>query len=759
MVEEFTNELDGQIKFYKSYLPLVDHSISVDDVYEDYTDGIVNGNLLEFKLVINDINKVLFQAIKYLSARRIKGKEIPKNILLVSLRNKRIYVFDSADYIDSIEKVYFGSASVENGGFISDGAKEELDYGSNELHEARLIEILRSHNFTKINIDENCIVGWAERFYRENPSADKKDFIGDNTGKVNILGEIRRPNKLKDFINPYTGETNKAFQYLMDKLNDKFQKKNLGAFYTPEQYAKKSIELVRQAIKRVPKGNDYIILDRCAGTGNLEKHLSEEELSHCILSTIEYYEYKVLVEILGDKVRRIIPPTEKEDTFSLGLVRGADALSEEYINNPIIKQYVNDPNVTIILFENPPYAEVNGTTRKTGSKSTFKNSFIAEKMAKEVKGTAKNELGNLFIWSAFKYYLRQTTDSYIVYSPIKYWKSQHLINKRLINGFAFNRRYFHTNIDALVSCILWSFEDENIDDIILNKYNLDNGEIIHEGKLEIKKIYSKYSNAYFDKRKFENDTLDGIACDLTGIESRKAEKSIRVKKLFNKNIIGYLVANGTSFDNPDLNSGLTISGRYDGNGFFLRSDNFLEKLPMFVASRYVTYNRQWTQRANIMKSADGSKKFFEALEKGTIKQELLRILLFTTLETQNHMRSFQGSDGRFYRNQLTLDNSNGENLATKALSELNVRKKEQQLLDQWKLVFKEAKKTDNYNPEYSYSLYQIIDELDIVEKIEHKNQLHKYPELYTQLKTLKKLVKDYYLSEIVPFLFEYEFLK
>ena len=76
MVEKFTNELDGQIKFYQAYLPLVDHSISVDDVYEDYTDGIVNGSLLEFKLVINDINKVLFQAIKYLSARRIKGKEI-----------------------------------------------------------------------------------------------------------------------------------------------------------------------------------------------------------------------------------------------------------------------------------------------------------------------------------------------------------------------------------------------------------------------------------------------------------------------------------------------------------------------------------------------------------------------------------------------------------------------------------------------------------------------------------------------------------
>ncbi len=85
----------------------------------------------------------------------------------------------------------------------------------------------------------------------------------------------------------------------MDKLNDTLQKKNLGAFYTPEPYVQKSLELVRQAIKRVPEGNDYIILDRCAGTGNLEILMSDEELSHCVLSTIEYYEYKVLLELLG----------------------------------------------------------------------------------------------------------------------------------------------------------------------------------------------------------------------------------------------------------------------------------------------------------------------------------------------------------------------------------------------------------------------------------------------------------------------------
>ena len=91
--------------------------------------------------------------------------------------------------------------------------------------------------------------------------------------------------------------------------------KRIRSIYTHPLYSKKALELVRVAINRVPEGNDYIILDRCAGTGNLEEFLTDEELSHCILSTYEYYEYKVLQERLGDKVRFIIPPIEKEDTY------------------------------------------------------------------------------------------------------------------------------------------------------------------------------------------------------------------------------------------------------------------------------------------------------------------------------------------------------------------------------------------------------------------------------------------------------------
>ena len=764
MIKKYGQEDFGQYDFYENYLKLVDKNLSIEEVLEDNSDGILRGNILEFKKIINDLNAVLFQAIKYLSARRIKGKPIPANILLISLNDGKAYHYHSEDYLSFIEKVYLGGASKDNTGFIGQHPLNVLEYAENTKDEAKLISLLRENNFTKIHIDENCIVGWATTYYRQNPSARKSDFIGDLTGKVKIVGEIRVPDKFKDYIYPYEGASNTKFQYLMDKLNDDIQKKNLGAFYTPTLYAEKSLELLRQAIQRVPVGNDYIILDRCAGTGNLELGLTDEEKSHTILSTVEYYEYKVLLEILGDKVRYIIPPTEKEDTFNMGLVRGADALSEEYINNPVIKQYIDDPKCTIILFENPPYAETTSAEhqkRHIGKESsTWKNSYAVMQMKKEVGGAVSNDLGNAFIWSAFKYYLRQPTDSYIVYSPVKYWKVQNLVNKKFINGFAYNRRFFHTNIDACIMVALWANEDDfSTEEINIEAYNIDT-DLNFEKILPVKKVKSIYSKVYYDKRSFPNDEKDtGILTGLDGLEASNSIKK-RISSILNENLLGYMVVDSSGFDNPDLHSSLLVAGRYNGNGFYLRKDNYLEKLPMFAASRYITYNREWTERARIMKSADGAERFFRDVKNGKLTQYLLKCLLFSVLEMQNHMRSFNGSDGRYYRNELCFDTTNGETLASKDIQNLRLNEKEKVLISQWNIILENAKSTKNYNPHLTYGIYQIFAELDTSYRDEETEEtIYDYPELHGNLQTLKKLIRDYYNTEIVPTLFEYEFLK
>lgn len=760
-MKKYKDEKEGQRDFYESYLTLVNNDLTMEDVLSDNTDGIINGNLLEFKTNINDLNAVLFQAIKYQSAFRIKGKSIPANMLLISLNDKKAYLYKSDDYLSDIEKVYQGGASKDNSGFSSDKPTAIYDYDK-DLDEASMIDVLRSSEFTKINIDENCIVGWANRYYSENPSAKKSDFIGDETGKVKIIGEIRAPKYFKQFINPYVGKDNVKFKYLMDKLNDTLSKKNLGAFYTPQKYCEKSVELVRKAINRVPVGNDYVIIDRCAGTGNLEAMLSDEELSHTIVSTVEYYEYKVLASLLGDKVKHIIPPTEKEDTFNMGLVRGADALSKEYIDNPVIKKYIDNPKCTIILFENPPYAETTSAEHQrkghSTSSSIWKKSYVVSEMRKEISGSALNDLGNAFIWSAFKYYLRQPTDSYIVYSPCKYWKAQHLINKEFIDGYAFNRKHFHTNIEACIMVALWANIDKDVEHIQLQGYDINDNKLVAYPSLPINKIHSLYSKIYYDKRVFNDDEKNGILIGLNGLEKDGGKQ--RNKPVYNKNIIGYLIANTSGFDNPDLNGGLLIAGRYDGNGFHLRKDNYLEKLPMFCASRYITYNREWTERARIMKSADGSERFFEDVKNHKLDTFLLKCLLFTCLEMQNHMRTFKGSDGRFYKNELCLDDTNGATIATTDIKKLSPNAAEKKLLEQWEKVLTSAKATKEYNSELTYGVYQIFKELDISYKDEDTGKkVWVYSDLHGHLQTLKSLVKEYYNNEIVPTLFKYEFLK
>lgn len=307
------SEREGQKAFYDRFLQALDPTKTMDDVLGENTDGVVNGNILEFKTSVSNLNAALFQCLKYLSAMRLKGKPVPANILIIDLVKEQVYLYESALYLSEIQTVYVGAASKDNKNFAARITPKILDYKCGELGEIELIETLKSNNFTKIDIDENCIVGWAEAFYSTCPEARKEDFIGHNEKNAHkTIGEIRKPVIFKDFINPYEGDTNIKFEYLMDRLNDRIQKKDLGAFYTPPFYAKKAQELLMKAISRVPAGNDYVIIDRCAGTGNLEEGLDPEILSHCILSTYEYYEYKVLIEKFAGKAMMIIPPSDEE---------------------------------------------------------------------------------------------------------------------------------------------------------------------------------------------------------------------------------------------------------------------------------------------------------------------------------------------------------------------------------------------------------------------------------------------------------------
>ena len=736
----YATEREGQEAFFKNF------GINPESALIENTDGVWNGNLLEFKKTISDTGKVLFQCVKYLSKLRISGRSVPRNIVMVDLNRRIAYVYDAQDFYEEIHIVYCGSASLNNDGFNAKGiTPKKIDY-ADSLGADELKQILRSDEYVKIRIDENCIVGWAERYYRENPKASKGSFIGDD-GEYSCEGEIRRPVVFKRFIVPYEGETNEKFKYLMDKLNDRLKKKKLGAFYTPEAYAEKAHELLQMAIARVPEGNDYVIIDRCAGTGNLEAVFTDEELSHCILSTYEYFEYKVLFERLGDKVRHIVPPTEQNVEYNDGLIVNADAMSKEFIENPVIRRYVNDQKVTVIMYENPPYSDANADNVSALNKKRDrqeKNNYVYEIMKAQTSLHAERDVANRFIWSAFNFYMKKASDSYIVFSPIKYWKSVGLCDRKFISGFIFNRKYFHATASA-ISCIAWGNEQDKLSEIDVPVFDVENEKALFIKNIKIKQCKSTFKE-FVSNIKKESDIQTHIFSKTDGYET--TESKYKTHSLVGKDIIGYLVTQSFTMTANDTFL-LRLSINTNKNTCqYLRSDNYLTKLPLFCAKMFP--QDKWYEKDVYFTTADGGDRY-------TRDNDFLKsCLIYTCLSRYNKCLSFNGSDGRFYRNELCFHK---DAIANVDLKKFKLDADEKELLEVWGRVLDKAEKTGKMVNSFTYGPYQIEQEINTFVKTEDGKNVYDYPELNSELNTLKVLLKKYYTTHIREKMFEYELVK
>jgi len=769
----FQTEMEGQIDFYNQ-LRIFDWTIPT---IEDNTDWVVRWTIIEFKLSISNINSVLFQTIKYLSRMRNLGKSIPSQILLVSLNNEKSYVFKSSDFLENIERQYIWWASTDNKGFSTNVKPTTIDYSNNLL---AIIEVLKEEDYISVHVDKNNIVGLSKAYYDVINDWSYEMKVQKKYHKLEFVNELTDPQFLhiysyaKDREEVYE-KSKKEFPWLIDCLNDKFLQKELGAFYTPDPYVKKAHELLRIAISKIPKWNDYIILDRCAWTWQLENFLTEEELSHCVLSTYETWEWNVLYNKFIDKVRLVIPPEASADN---SLVEWWDALSRHFILweqtwvEPLqesykdciqqLNDYVNNPTCNIIIFENPPYrdsiAENTNSNKWKGNDSFVKKGFVEE----WTNQASHRDIANLFIWSTFKYYLRKENDFLLLFWPIKYWKSINLVNKKFIDWYGFNRKHFHAWASFL-SCILWQNTNSNLDKVNLKSFDIEEEEILNIDKeVIVKKVYKRFTE-YNDRRIFENDE-EWVCCESNWLESHKV---IKKKAKFNNNIIGYLVAIWWWVEAKHVNLTRSIykTALEQSFWFYLRSDNFIDKLPLFCAKLYP--QEKWYEKDIYFNTADRWEDYLKD------RDFLKSCLIFTCLSQRNKCLTFEWTDKRFYKNELCLSQ---DTLSDIELLKCTLNRTDKSIIELWNDILHEAKKTSNYKDNYTYWLFQIIQELNTImynwvsytkdeitklklSAVEKKAKSIEYVELNTKIEELKKFLKEYYKTQIEEKLFEFELLK
>ena len=680
---EYPVELDAMRAFYNEIgYPegRIDYSCNTDG--RPIVDWRIHqlGSLIEFKVVAKSNSDVFNQMKRYIRAYNARGLSLPKYGVYIITESQKYTVFN-LEYETYCEDAVICS----NLDLVVDLERKTSNADS----------WINNTETQKGWIDENSIVAYNDIYFSSRGKSRKK--------KDDFIAELANPTILN--IKPYEWQPDGDMERkLLDCLGSAELKKRLGAFFTPAYAARQSTNYVRNIIRNLSEDEDYVIVDRCCGSGNLEMEFTEEELSHCILSTMVFAEKTTLKGLYEGKVKAILPLDETTD--SDGCMPSGDALSEEFNNglSTVLEICRRDAEsrgkkLVVIGLENPPYSESHDKATSNTS-----DNFITREMKKEIKGRATNDLANKFIWSGFNWFF----DYYVVYSPIKYWKSQHLVDKKFLEGSIVNRADFHAT-EGGISVIAWKNEDVDNEHIILQA------------------------------------TVNDEVRDVVVNKIHNFITSVLPERTGGADIFFY---NGSAFDHK---KSYLVNYEVPQAGSALRMFNIGEELkkylPLFVANCYTC--KDFTEKEIIMKSGD----------KGTLYQEDREFLedcfLWCCLTDRNKCVS----DGA-RQNEMALEQNSKADQIVDRTSDHRMA-----LIRSWRNVITKAKACEEYNPNYKYGLAQIISDIDInvdtamIDKNGKFLQKKKNQELDEVIKTLKAELKKFYSDYLEPKLFEYELLK
>lgn len=85
----------------------------------------------------------------------------------------------------------------------------------------------------------------------------------------------------------------------------------------------------------------------------------------------------------------------------------------------------------------------------------------------------------------------------------------------------FNREHFHAT-PSVISCILWSNENERLREISLEAIDIIDNKLSKLGDKTVKIVERKFTQDFYDGRKFSNDIPSNIYLDSIGMPGNPA---------------------------------------------------------------------------------------------------------------------------------------------------------------------------------------------------------------------------------------------
>lgn len=211
-----------------------------------------------------------------------------------------------------------------------------------------------------------------------------------------------------------------ALRQKADRLSEDFSRRFTGEFYTPIEFAAKAFEYIKRTVgENKLKSGKWRIWDMAAGTGNLEFMLPASILKKCYISTLladdAAYCKKIYpsatvfqYDYLNDDAFRIASP----GAIPFGVI---PKMPKQLIAD------LADPEISWIIFINPPFATSNKDGNAVGKKSKtgVAETQIRELMTRDGLGEVSRELFSQFLYRISVEF--QERNAYLgMFSKIKY---------------------------------------------------------------------------------------------------------------------------------------------------------------------------------------------------------------------------------------------------------------------------------------------------------------------------------------------------
>ena len=361
----------------------------------------------------------------------------------------------------------------------------------------------------------------------------------------------------------------KAIRQKIDRLSEDFIRRFTGEFYTPIEFAAKAFEYIERTVgtKKYQTGN-WRIWDMAAGTGNLEFSLPSSILKNCYISSL-----------LEDDIaycKRIFPTATvfqydylNDDTF--------------LIDNPLTLPFgvtpkmpknlyedLHNPDISWIIFINPPFATSNSSGSSVGKKSKddVSMTLIRKLMTERGLGETSRELFSQFLYRISVEF--QGKNAYLgLFSKIKYLNAnndQMLRDKffqyKYERGFIFSSEVFVGSKGKFpVGFLVWNLSKKkhiNEQEIVLDVYNE------YCEKIGTKKIITTERDAFLNKwvPRFPNTSILPPFSSAININQRTIDVRDRVASGF----LCSLMSKGNDMLNQNYVA--ILSGPYASAGAF-----------------------------------------------------------------------------------------------------------------------------------------------------------------------------------------------